>query len=335
MALTARQVATLRVISQGLVGERAGDIVQAQDWKASRTALALRRGVPSVGIDEAANAGAIVRTWPMRGTLHWVPARDAGWLVAISQAATKRAAAARLRQLAIADADIDRCESLVPAEPLTRAALFALWNGSGIETTGQRGIHLIQQLALRGVLVLGPVIDGVQRFVRADRWIDAPRSVTREAGIVELGRRYLDSHGPASMRDFLWWAGLLVRDVRELWPEITAGFEPVSHDGRDLWVAPDVLDSPHRRSAGSPLLLPAFDELIIGYADRSPTVPSGHFEKVVPDRNGYFLPTVVHGGVAVATWKNSPTGPAITAFEGSLPAPVERALPRLWDRYRR
>ena len=51
------------------------------------------------------------------------------------------------------------------------------------------------------------------------------------------------------------------------------------------------------------LLLPAFNEHLLGYQDRSPQLDPAHFEHIVPGRNGMFLATVVRDGRVVGTWK--------------------------------
>jgi hypothetical protein len=48
-------------------------------------------------------------------------------------------------------------------------------------------------------------------------------------------------------------------------------------------------------------LLPAFDELLLGWRDRSPTVPAAHARDVHPG-GGILRATIVDDGVAVGTW---------------------------------
>lgn len=342
MSRLASEVALLRVMSQQLAIPGASVIdavthltcVQAQDWKASRSALALRAACSTADVDDAANRAAILRSWPMRGTLHWLPAQDLQWMLSLTAAATVRAAAGRHRQLGIADQHVDQVreltESALSAGPRSRNDLKALWTEAGVDVAGQRFIHLLQRLSLAGVVCFGPVIDGQQQLVLCSLWIPSPRTLDREEAIVEFAQRYLRSHGPASMADFCWWSKLLVRDVKPLWPQVVSSFEQVTLDGRSLFVDPAVIDAlpASRHAARSPMLLPAFDELIIGYADRSPTLSPGDFERVVPGRNGYFLPTVLHHGAVVGTWKaGDPI--AVSPFGETLPAAVDRALPRL------
>lgn len=55
--------------------------VQAQDYSGSLWAIGLRvPGATAAAIERAADERLIVRTWPMRGTLHFVAAVDARWM---------------------------------------------------------------------------------------------------------------------------------------------------------------------------------------------------------------------------------------------------------------
>ena len=64
-------------------------------------------------------------------------------------------------------------------------------------------------------------------------------------------------------------------------------------------------DAPgHTAHDGSSVhLLPAFDEYLLGYKDRSAVLAIEDAPKVVPGKNGVFLPTIVVGGRVVGTWK--------------------------------
>ncbi len=59
--------------------------VQAQDYAASQWALGARSpGLTAAQVRTALDSAAIVRSWPMRGTLHLVPARDLHWMLSLT-----------------------------------------------------------------------------------------------------------------------------------------------------------------------------------------------------------------------------------------------------------
>ena len=54
--------------------------MQAQDYGQALWAIGARTDSATLAdVEDAIRAKQIVRTWPMRGTIHFVPARDAAW----------------------------------------------------------------------------------------------------------------------------------------------------------------------------------------------------------------------------------------------------------------
>ncbi|GMA87124.1 hypothetical protein GCM10025868_23740 [Angustibacter aerolatus] len=111
----------------------------------------------------------------------------------------------------------------------------------------------------------------------------------------------------------------------------------VDVDGTRHVVDPAVLDglADARRAARAPLLLPGFDEFVLGYARRDDVLDPACFERVVPGGNGMFRATVVDAGRVVAVWKRAGTPARRTADVepfGSLSARAASAVPRLLAR---
>ena len=77
--------------------------MQAQDYGRALWAIGLRLpGATERSIELAIRA--IVRTWPMRGTLHFVAAEDVRWLLALLTARVIAGSAGRYRQLDLGEA---------------------------------------------------------------------------------------------------------------------------------------------------------------------------------------------------------------------------------------
>lgn len=317
--------------------------LQAQDFRSGRSAVALRAGCAASDVEAALNAGDIVRSWPMRGTLHLVAAEDLRWMLALNGEPTLRSVRRRHEELEITHRDVD--QALAAAEPhlrgngLHRAGLFEVWRNSGIDVDGQRGAHLLSTLCLQGQLVLGPMAGTQQKFVLFGEWIRASKAVDRAANVADWARRYFRSHGPATIADFRWWSGLLQRDLAPVWDEVRADLVELVVDDTSYFVAPEVIASweEHQSATLRPLLTPAFDEILLGYADRTPTLAKEHLQQVVPGGNGMFKAVLVDGGAAVATWRRKPTkgdvGVDVSALDGELSSRARQALPGLTRRY--
>ena len=285
---------------------------QAQEFWAGRWALGIRAaGEPTLtDVDRAFAAGALVRAWTQRGTLHIVAAEDLGWILALIRDRQLRQAAGVHRNLGIDAETIVRAEravrpALAGGNRLTRAEVGEAMTAAGIDVAGSRGNHLLSAIALRGGAVFGPVVprDGgitrEQYVVAADEWL--PDAAAPAEPLGELLVRYLVGHGPATLEDFRWWAGLplgLARAGRE-----AAGERVV--DGEDALLAVAGAGPEIEAPPAEVLALPPFDEYYLSYADRSLVCPPAHLATIGPTLNGLVRPVLVAAGEVIGTWRHS------------------------------
>lgn len=340
---TPAEVALLRLAAQRLVGpvevpvQAVGWLtaLQAQDLPGALVSVALRtraRSVPDVVA--ALDAGLVVRSWPLRGTLHLVAAQDLAWLLDLCAPRVVRGSAGRHRQLGLDAAQLDRAaavavEALSGGRLLARAGLFAAWAAAGVSPEGQRGVHLLRHLSLCGVTVLGPMVGAQQQVALLDEWVPSPRRLERDEALGELAVRYFRSHGPAPLADLVRWAQLTVTDARAALALARPHLEAVDVDGTEHLLDPATpgLLAAARAAADGVLLLPGFDELVLGHGDRSAVVAPEHADRVVPGGNGMFLRTVVVAGRAVGTWAPDRRGGLAATPFTAFPPGVEAALP--------
>ncbi len=194
--------------------------LQAQDYGQSVWAIGLRtRSGTLADVERAIEDGTIIRTWPMRGTIHFVPPEDARWMLKLSAARMLAADGRRMAQLELTVDILVRCQDLFyhalsGGKRLSRPDLMTLLEDAGISTQHQRGYHILWYCAQNGVICLGPMQGKQQTFELLDEWSPGSRDLPREEALAELARRYFSSHGPATVHDFAWWAGLTVTDAR-------------------------------------------------------------------------------------------------------------------------
>ncbi len=349
MTTSPRELALLRLVAQRLAGPPAADATtalrgllcaQGQDYPGALTSVALRsRGRSRAEVTAALDAGEIVRSWPMRGTLHLLPADELHWLLELCGPRVLAGAAKRRASLGLTEADVERGRELAGAalaggRRLGRAALLEAI-AAGVDVSGQRGYHVLWYLAQTGTLVLGPTEDGDQSYVLLDEWVPRPRRPSGDEALAELARRYLTGHGPASDADLARWAGLTLTAVRTGIAAVRGELAAVEVEGRELLMAPDLPDrlaSCRAEVEDAVLLLPGFDEFVLGYADRTCAVPAEFADRIVPGGNGMFRSTVVHGARVLGTWRWKGTGRnrAVTAEPFStFPDVVAAAVPEL------
>ena len=314
----------MRLISQQIaVRERAtaGQIVrsmlaiQGQDLPGARWSIGLRGdGLTDDDVCASFDAGDIVRSWPMRGTLHVAAAEDIGWMLELMASRVTRASATRRAALGITGEDLELARdasfaALGGRRALSREALLTAIAASGIVIDGQRAYHLLGYLAQTGILVLGPIIGKQQAFVLLEEWVPTPRRLGREEALGELAGRYFRSHGPATERDLARWSGLPLGDVRRGMALCENGLARLEIGGIVYHLAPEVLDTVPAAHPEPVLpdvrLLPGFDEFLLGYGDRSAALAPEHAAAVVPGGNGMFLPTIVIDGEVMGTWKRT------------------------------
>lgn len=284
--------------------------MQAQDYAQALWAIGARtRSATTVDIEQAIRDRQIVRTWPMRGTIHFVPARDAAWMCALCTPRSIAAAALRQTQLELDDRTLARCGEILRKElsgsgPVSRPDILGIIESHGIETGPHRGYHILVHHAQRGLVCLGPMIGKQQSFVLLDEWITNPVQLSRSAALAELALRYFGSHGPATVHDFANWCNLPMADARAGLEVVRASLAQEVIDGVTYWMDPSIvpIDESHAEALQ---LMPGFDEYLLGYKDRSAVILPANAAKVVPGSNGVFKPMIVEHGQITGTWSRT------------------------------
>jgi hypothetical protein len=284
--------------------------MQAQDLASGLWSLGVRLpGATARAVTAALERREAIRTWPMRGTIHLVPPRDARWMLELMGARLLAAASARRQTIGLTEADADRgvqllAGALAGGGRLTRAECLRILSEGGIEVGGQRGYYVLWHASQLGVTAIAPNIGKEQTFVLLDDWAPDPHRPSRAEALTLIARWYFRSHGPATVADLARWTGLTIRDCRAG----VAGAGLAEVDGMLLDPALVDADLPELDDW---LALPGFDEYLLGYKDRSLMLDDAHKQAIIPGGNGVFQATLVRGGRVVGTWKRSLTGKAV------------------------
>lgn len=280
--------------------------IQAQDYAGSKWAIGLRSsGVTDTEIEQAIIDRTILRTWPMRGTLHFVAAEDIYWMLPLLTPRIIEKSRYRQKQLELDDKTISQSrEILIKAlqngNILTRKEMMAALEKAGISTEGQRGIHILWITAQEGLICFGPVSGKQQTFVFLDEWIPRTENITRDEALARLAERYFLSRGPATLKDFIWWSGLTSADARAGLDMIKSMLNRETCEGQDYWLKQN--GQAINNNSSAVYLLPGFDEYILGYTDRRAALGSDFSDKVISS-NGFFSPIIVVNEIIAGTWK--------------------------------
>ncbi len=338
MTHASRTLSLARIISQGLVEETAADnpvaavdnmlALQAQLPSSIPWAINLRVKQPSVSaIDEAFESAELVRSWPMRGTIHVTSAKDHHWLRQVLRH-RYRTWMRSLEEEGLTRARIEEAAQIAysciaSSGPRSREELCLAWEEEGIRTgtrpqreaalrAGERGTfldrrHLFLALHIEGFLVGGPKRGNSFLFCDA-RPLPVAEGVAQgegnhEAALAELARRYAWGHGPVSVEDFSRWTSLTKRESRAALERAVRlrGDRPIvlgesGYQRADL----DSLLSHCGDAARALFSCPSFDEIHVGYADRSSMASSEAERAICPAKNGMFRPIVIKDGRVIA-----------------------------------
>jgi hypothetical protein len=291
--------------------------MQGQDGPGVEWSVGLRAGGDAGAVAAALASGEILRTWPMRGTLHLVPGRDARWMVRHLSARSAAQAARRRAALGIDEPTAERAVEVLaaaidgsPTGLLTRRDCVRALAEAGIDTGGQRAYHLLVHASMRGITCVGPTRDGEQTFALLDRWAPAGDALDRPAALATIATSFVRSHGPVTVADLARWADLTLTDARA---GVAAATGIVTRDveGLPMLAFEEALDEGPGlgRGADPPPTahaLPGYDELVLGYRDRSAQLDPADEPRIVPGGNGVFARTLVVDGRVVGTWRRTP-----------------------------
>jgi hypothetical protein len=282
--------------------------VQGQDYLYSLWALGLRVAGATEATIEAAIAGRqIVRAWPFRGTVHHVTAADVRWMVSLTAERTLHGATRRLRQLELDDDTLARsrraiAKTLQGHGPVARPEILKALEAAGVSPAGQRGYHILWYHANEGLIVIGPRVGKQQSFVLLDEWLPPTKELAREEALAELARRYFTSHGPAQIKDYIWWSSLPAAEARAGLEAIKPQLAQEAIGGAVYWYDP----SQPAGDVPSPIahLLPFVDEYLIAYRDRD-ALQDPAFNALVDSGNvSFHAPFLIDGRVA-GIWKRA------------------------------
>lgn len=282
--------------------------LQAQDYAGAKWSVGLRLpGSAEADIEQAIANKTIIRTWVMRGTLHFVAAADVRWMLALVAPRLIAGNARRYKELELDARTLARSNAVLAkavqgGKPLTRSALFAILEQHGISTQGQRGVFMLQRASLDGLICQGVMRSNDPTFMSLDDVLPKTKTIERDDALAELAKRYWTSRGPATLQDFVWWSGLWVADARAGLEQVKLQFIQETVDDKTYWrLRSKPISKTHSPTA---YLLPGFDEYLLGYKDRRASLDEPCYKRLTPP-NGMLPSTIVIDGRVVGTWKRT------------------------------
>lgn len=349
-SMTSENLLSLRLQNQQLVGSRfrtPAEVVQwlgamqAQEYAMAKWALGLRLpGTTEQSMEQAINAGQILRTHVLRPTWHFVAPADIRWILALTAPRVRAALAFNDRLFDVTASVLRRSHSVIEkmlagSQHLTRDELANGLRKVGVEAQGTRLAHIVMHAELDGLICSGPRRGRHGTYALLEERVAPAPAKSRAAALEELGRRYFSSRGPATLADFAWWSGLTLSDAKSAAGSLGNEYHHGLLDGKfHVWPTHTAAS---RIGSSATFLLPDFDEYGIAYKDRTALI-----RKRRGDSTRKTFPTLAYNrsvildGFLVGSWRRTEAKGTLAlelAFNEQVNASSLRALNRAIERY--
>lgn len=327
--ITQEEAIAIRLHSQQLLNplfERAEDVVgwmgmiQAQNYGYFRWAIGMRMRSPKMETVKACfSSGKIVRLHLLRCTVQAVAAEDYPWMHALCKErnlSTIKSWPSYNRtefseQYYEEAAEVLR-NILVCGKAITKKCIGEELTRQGLPGDLAHTSQIVLRGEIEGLLVSGDMQDHDATWTLAENH-DCRLSTDKALSV--LARKYFRSHSPASLADFCWWTGLPITQNRKAVQLIASELEEVKIQGETMLVyktrfVEDYLSRPaiakplQTANEKSVILLPPYDEYLIGYKSRWIALEKRH-EPKAHNRFGIFHPVILYNGKVVGNWKTS------------------------------
>lgn len=315
--------------------------MQSQDLAASLCAVGLRmRNATEALVERALADRSIVRSWPMRRTIHCMAAEDARWMIRLLAPRGIARMKPYHRALKITGDDLARAGKILESAfardiQRTRSDLYKHLNDAGVATQlpgiPMRGLHFLVHWAQAGLICMAECRGKQPTFALLEQWTPRGRDLSGDEALAELALIYFRAHAPATVRDFAWWSSLPMPEAKRALQLAGDLLKSAEVDGIEYWLLRNTPAAP----AGAPpvLLLPAFDEYTVAYADRSMAGDPSVLQSI---GHGLSANIVINGRIA-GTWRRKRVGSSAIAiaptFLRILNTREKAGLARATERY--
>lgn len=283
--------------------------VQSQDFAGGKWAVGLRtNGVSDADVEGAFSEGTILRTHMLRPTWHFVSPADIRWMLALTAPRVRALLGYNDRQLGLDRTIVKKSNAILEktlrgGRHLTRLELASALQKNKINTDELRLTHLVMHAELDAVICSGARRGKQFTYALLEERVPPAKPLDQKEATIALTRRYFNSHGPATIKDFVWWSGLTTADARLGLDAIQSALAQETIQGETYWFS---TSSQQLGAFGAnAYFLPNYDEYTVGYTDRSAIFDSSYSIKL--DARGNFLlqNVILVAGQILGTWKRT------------------------------
>ena len=336
----------IRLLNQQLVAPLFSDpaevvshmgAVQAQEYRMMRWAVEMRTRKPSARAFKAAfDSGRIIRLHLMRGTWQLVSADDYWWMLDLC--APKAIAVIRgwmnSNKITIPDEELMSirdifAQTAADKGSVTKEDLVQALAERDIRMDAHRLSYHIRMAELSGTLCSGDLLPRKATYALTADKVGPRETIGRDEALMRFARKYFQSHQPATLEDFVWWSGMNISDCRRGIALLGNTIHAVKWKGREFYLTDDCRTRGFRK--GKYLLIPPYDEYLIGYKSRDVVLPTEHTHRA-HNNSGIFQPIIAHDGIICGNWAPFRDDCQAQFFDG---ARDDGALQSAWQTFQR
>ena len=262
--------------------------MQAQEYRMMRWAVEMRTRKPSAkAFKKAFDSGRIIRLHLMRGTWQLVSAEN--YWPFITLCGPKSIAVIKgwmsSNKISIPDDELYRVRDILAQ---TAADKGSVTKEDIVQALAERDMKMddhrlsfhIRMAEFTSTLCSGDLLPMKATYALTANKVKLQGTIDRDEALIRFTRKYFQSRQPATLEDFVWWSGLNVSDCRK-------GIALLG-------------DSIHVEKWKG-LLIPPYDEYLIGYKSRDIVLPPEHRHHA-HNNSGIFQPVIAYDGTICGNW---------------------------------
>ena len=333
----------IRLLNQQLIAPQfsnPADVVghmgamQAQEYRMMRWAVAMRTKKPSAkAFKEAYDSGRILRLHLMRGTWQLIAAEDYWSMLELCAPKAINVIKGWMssNKISIPDEELMRIREILAQ---TASDKRSVTKEDFVQALAERDLTMdehrlsyhIRMAELSGLLCSGDLLPMKASYALTADKLKPKVKMDRDEALMRFTRKYFQSRQPATLEDFVWWSGLNVSDCRrgiELLGDYLHGSvethgrasqqSHASQRHREFYLTDDCRTRGFRK--GQFLLIPPYDEYLIGYKSRDIVLPPEHRHRA-HNNSGIFQPIIAHDGIVCGNWSPFKEDCQVEFFEG-------------------
>ncbi len=299
--------------------------IQAQEYRLMRWAVAMRTKKPSSkAFKKAFDDGRIIRLHLMRGTWQLVAAEDY-WPI-LELCAAKAIAVTKgwmsSNKISIPDDELMRIREILAQ---TAADKRSVTKEDFVQALAEKDIHMddhrlsyhIRMAELSGTLCSGDLLPMKASYALTASKVKSQGQTDRDEALMRFTQKYFQSRQPATLEDFVWWSGLNISDCRKGIELLGDTLHIERWKSRDFYLADDCRTRGFRKDKF--LLIPPYDEYLIGYKSRDIVLPPEHRHRA-HNNSGIFQPIITHDGIVCGNWTPFKEDCQVEFFNGDFGA---------------